>query len=106
MSFPPNVRSGLSTKVFCTVEKGSKPLRFQWKFNGKNIQESDKTVVIATYDDFSVLNVDPVSSKHSGNYTCVVKNQEGEDSYTVPLIVQGNIQILINALHFKIYNKC
>lgn len=93
MSFSSNVRSGLSTKILCTVEKGSKPLHFQWKFNGKDIQDSDKAVVISTYDDFSVLNVDPVSSKHSGNYTCVVKNQEGEDSYTVPLIVQGKVDI-------------
>ncbi|GIY67333.1 titin [Caerostris darwini] len=88
LSFPPNVQTGLSTKVLCTVDRGIKPLEFKWKFNGKDIYNEDSAVLINTYDDFSVLNVDPVSSKYSGNYTCTVTNSHGKDSFTTTLMVQ------------------
>ncbi|GFT48536.1 down syndrome cell adhesion molecule-like protein Dscam2, partial [Trichonephila clavipes] len=89
MSFPPNVQTGLSTKVFCTVDRGLKPLEFKWMYNNREIQNTDSTaVVINTYEDFSVLNIDPISSKHSGNYTCTVTNAHGKDSFTTMLVVQ------------------
>ncbi|GFU50490.1 down syndrome cell adhesion molecule-like protein Dscam2 [Nephila pilipes] len=85
--FPPNARVGLSTKAFCTVEKGSKPLEFYWNFNGKEIHDSDPAILIDRNEDYSVLNINPVSSKHSGNYTCIVKNLHGRDSFTAALVV-------------------
>ncbi|GIY09033.1 hemicentin-1 [Caerostris extrusa] len=85
--FPPNVRVGLPTKAFCTIEKGSKPLQFSWSFGGKEIQDSDSAVLIDKHEDYSVLNINPVSSKHTGNYTCTVQNLHGRDSYTAALIV-------------------
>ncbi|GBL76498.1 Down syndrome cell adhesion molecule-like protein 1 [Araneus ventricosus] len=88
LSFPPNVQTGLSTKVLCTVDRGIKPLEFKWKYNGKDILNDDSAVLINTYEDFSVLNIDPVSSKHSGNYTCTVTNAHGKDSYATGLLVQ------------------
>ncbi|KAG8178108.1 hypothetical protein JTE90_017455 [Oedothorax gibbosus] len=86
--FPQNVRSGLSTKAMCTVERGSKPLEFKWKFNGIEIQNNQPAVMINTYEDFSVINIDPVSSNHGGNYSCTVVNKHGRDSSTAVLLVQ------------------
>ncbi|GFU28490.1 titin, partial [Nephila pilipes] len=89
LSFPPNVQTGLSTKVMCTVDRGIKPLEFKWMYNNRDILNSNPTaVVINTYEDFSVLNIDPISSKHSGNYTCIVTNAHGKDSFTAMLVVQ------------------
>ncbi|CAL1281289.1 unnamed protein product [Larinioides sclopetarius] len=85
--FPTNVRVGLPTKAFCTIEKGSRPLEFTWSFNGRVIHDTDSAVLIDINDDYSVLNINPVSSKHTGNYTCNVKNAFGRDSFTAALIV-------------------
>ncbi|XP_071041666.1 cell adhesion molecule Dscam1 isoform X11 [Parasteatoda tepidariorum] len=82
MSFPPNVRSGLSTKILCTIEKGSRPLKFQWTYNNEH------SVLVSSYDDFSVLNINPVSAAHSGNYTCTVENAYGRDIRTAQLLVE------------------
>ncbi|XP_035229403.1 Down syndrome cell adhesion molecule-like protein Dscam2 [Stegodyphus dumicola] len=86
--FPPNVRSGLSTKAMCTVEKGSKPLEFRWKYNSREIENFDSATLVTTYEDVSILNIDPVSAKHNGNYACIVRNSVGEDSFTTVLVVQ------------------
>ncbi|XP_055939790.1 cell adhesion molecule Dscam2-like isoform X2 [Argiope bruennichi] len=85
--FPTNVRVGLPTKAFCTIEKGSRPLEFTWTFNGKVVHDSDRAVLIDINEDYSVLNINPVSSKHTGNYTCNVKNSFGKDSFTAALTV-------------------
>ncbi|XP_054724330.1 cell adhesion molecule DSCAML1-like [Uloborus diversus] len=87
IAFPPTVKSGWSTKALCTVVKGLKPIQFQWKYNNKDIQGSDSAVVITSYEDFSVINIDPVYSKHSGNYTCIASNAVGEDKFTAVLAV-------------------
>lgn len=87
--FPPNVKSGLSTRTICTVERGEKPLNFIWKYNNREITDSELSVTINSFEDYTVLIIDPVSSKNSGNYTCVVKNVKGEDSFTATLLVQG-----------------
>lgn len=87
--FPHNVKSGLSTKTICTIERGEKPLSFKWKHNNKDIVNSSSPIMINTFLDYTLLVIDPVSSKHGGNYTCIVRNSKGEDSFTAALVVQG-----------------
>lgn len=86
----------MSTKALCAVEKGSKPLEFKWKFNGIEIQSTQSSVLINTYDDYSLLNIDPVSSLHGGNYTCIATNKYGKDTSTAVLLVQGKFLINID----------
>lgn len=87
-AFPPNIQSGKSMKIFCTVEEGQKPLEFQWLYNNGKINQSQISIAINNFEDYSMLIIDPVSVHHAGNYTCSTRNAVGDDSYTTSLVVQ------------------
>lgn len=53
----------------------------------------------------SILAISSVSSRHSGNYTCVARNPAKETTYTAELVVTGNVPTPIfdsNDRHLKI----
>lgn len=39
--------------------------------------------------DYSIIIIDPVEVNSQGNYTCIVSNEFGKDSYTAELLVEG-----------------
>ena len=64
---------------------------FQWSKDNRVI--SDTRVEITSVDKRnSKLTIEKVSSSDSGNYTCNVRNDFGQDSFTVTLIVKGMIR--------------
>ncbi|RWS01960.1 hypothetical protein B4U80_10652 [Leptotrombidium deliense] len=69
--------------------RGSEPLQFNW-FKDRNavVYETGK-VNIETTSQLSTITVDNISQKDTGNYTCVVTNDVGKDSFTLNLIVKG-----------------
>lgn len=69
------------------MKSGAEPV-FTWTKNGQKLsQESGVTIRSdgSRYD--SVLSIDYVKRQNAGNYTCVVSNQYGSDSYTIKLEV-------------------
>ena len=76
--------------VSCAVERGSQPLFFQWFKNGQLINKQSNEYEIKLIDETqSMFKIKKVTSNHSGNYSCNVKNAFGQDNHTVKLIVKG-----------------
>lgn len=76
--------------VTCAISQGDVPLSFKWLKDGLTIP-SDLGVSTRNYDkQTSSLSIENVSSRHSGNYTCIVQNMAGKAVYTAQLLVRGN----------------
>lgn len=74
----------------CIVKFGSKPFYFYWLKNGDSIPNQIGDLQIDSFKDRqSILSIDKVKPNDAGNYTCVVRNEFGQDSHTVLLIVKG-----------------
>ncbi|XP_065334249.1 cell adhesion molecule Dscam2-like isoform X1 [Cloeon dipterum] len=82
---------GERVKVTCSVKRGDMPLTISWiKDRRPIVEHADKNVDVRdTADDSysSILAISSVSSRHSGNYTCVARNPAKETTYTAELVV-------------------
>ncbi|XP_023225212.1 hemicentin-1-like [Centruroides sculpturatus] len=87
-SFPNEVILGQKASVACTAVAGSPPLEFVWQKNGREINPSSK-VIIRSLGEVSVIILEAVSVSDVGNYTCLLKNVIGTDSYTASLFVKA-----------------
>lgn len=84
------LREGMRAAISCQILEGDIPITFKWLRNQKPLPIGGGAQT-RRIDEFSAsLVIEKVSSKHSGNYTCVASNVAGEESFTVPLTVNGN----------------
>lgn len=88
---------GKTISVICTVMSGKSPFTFKWYKNGKILNSE---TIINTQKKVSYLVIDPVEKSSAGNYTCVVSNADGKDSYSDILTVKGEI-VLMSVMHAK-----
>ncbi len=91
-AFDRNVISGQRARVFCQLLEGITPLSFRWSKDGhqlKSVGSESMEYSIEDHEDYSSLVIDPVSGRNSGNYSCLVSNSYGSDTYSSVLIVQG-----------------
>ena len=80
---------GLLVRVSCVVSRGDLPLTITWLKDGLPIP-SELLISTRVFDEYSsVLSIDPVSSKHNGNYTCVARNHAASAFHTAELKIQG-----------------
>ncbi|KAF8793261.1 Titin like protein [Argiope bruennichi] len=84
--FPPAFKEGERGSVICTIRSGDRPVEFNWRKDGNTLSPSS-SVDIQLIKDSSILVIESVTSKSSGNYTCVVSNAFGKDQFTATLIV-------------------
>ncbi|XP_045772179.1 Down syndrome cell adhesion molecule-like protein Dscam2 isoform X1 [Maniola jurtina] len=86
-SFPADLVEGSSIQVLCGITSGDKPVYFSWLKDGQhvppNLQVQEKSL-----DEFSFLIFSHVTSKHSGEYTCVASNSAAEVNHTARLAVK------------------
>ncbi|XP_072938506.1 cell adhesion molecule Dscam2-like [Epargyreus clarus] len=85
--FPEDLVEGSSIQVLCGITSGDKPVYFSWLKDGQHIppglQVEEKTL-----DEFSFLIFSHLTSKHSGEYTCVASNSAAEVNHTARLAVK------------------
>lgn len=84
---------GERASVTCTIRSGDKPIEFQWKKDNQALKEGTN-VEIQSLRDSSIMVIESVTAKSSGNYTCVVTNSKGKDQFTASLTVTGEYCIL------------
>lgn len=80
---------GDSASVSCLVTSGDLPIEFKWLFNKKPISEFAGISTAKMGKRNSVMNIDSVSGKHAGNYTCQASNSASVVNFTAVLIVNG-----------------
>ncbi|XP_028161362.1 Down syndrome cell adhesion molecule-like protein Dscam2 [Ostrinia furnacalis] len=86
-SFPTDLVEGSSVQVLCGITSGDKPVYFSWLKDGQHIPSSLQ-VQEKSLDEFSFLIFSHVTSKHSGEYTCVATNSAAEVNHTARLAVK------------------
>lgn len=79
----------------CTVEEGIGPFQFQWKHNGQSLQ-TNTDHQIETAEDRSMLKIAKITDNDSGNYSCLVTNDFGQDFQQTLLLVKGWIFLSIS----------
>lgn len=78
-----------SASVACLVTTGDMPISFKWFFNNRPVKEFAGITTVKLGNRNSVLNIDSVTGKHAGQYTCEASNQAASVNYTSKLIVNG-----------------
>ncbi|KAJ2948220.1 hypothetical protein O0L34_g10030 [Tuta absoluta] len=86
-TFPTDLVEGSSIQVLCGITSGDKPVYFSWLKDGLHIPPSLQ-VQEKSLDEFSFLIFSHVTSKHSGEYTCVASNSAAEVNHTARLAVK------------------
>ncbi|CAN7943923.1 unnamed protein product, partial [Ixodes pacificus] len=86
--FRKTTKPGETVKTTCFAEAGDPPLTFSWLRNGLDVS-SLKNVQIKSHAEVSVLTISPVDASSAGNFTCIVKNRAGFDSFTSLLEVEA-----------------
>ncbi|KOX73570.1 Down syndrome cell adhesion molecule-like protein Dscam2 [Melipona quadrifasciata] len=101
--FENGVTEGMRTQLMCTTSQGDQPFNITWLMDDKPIQTGNN-IQISDYPPFSsILTINNVSAKHSGNYTCQISNVAGLAEYstslsvavTAPLAFARNIEDLV-----------
>lgn len=85
------VNWGEQVSLFCSVSKGDHPMKIHWTLNNNPItaKSHDGIVITKTGKMISVLSIDSVTAKHSGNYTCVASNRAGTSQLSTRILVNG-----------------
>ena len=80
---------GEFAQVICIVSKGDEPLALTWSLHGAVIssEPSISTTLLGTRT--SMLTIQSVGYRHSGDYTCAAKNLAGSSSSSASLKVNG-----------------
>lgn len=74
--------------VTLTVEAlGLGTLSYQWKKDGEDIDEIQYPNCSGV--ETATLNISPFSSEYEGNYSCLVKDEAGQDIESNPINVKG-----------------
>lgn len=55
----------------CTVNKGDLPMKITWTRNNQSIYTNDGVSISRTNQRISILSIESVRDRHSGDYTCM-----------------------------------
>lgn len=100
--FENGVMEGMRTQLMCSTSEGDQPFNITWLMDDEPIHVKDSggehnvmrntanNIHISDYSPFSsILTINSVTAKHSGNYTCQIKNVAGIVEHTAALFVFG-----------------
>ncbi|CAG2103309.1 unnamed protein product [Medioppia subpectinata] len=80
---------GSRFQVFCTVESGSAPVRFEWSRNGRTLNPSpESNYKIENFDMFSIFTIKAIDTRDAANYSCLATNAIGSDTQFVLLSIK------------------
>lgn len=83
------VNSGEAMSVTCSVIKGDFPMDISWALNGEPITAEQSDITISNSKRVSLLAIDAVAARHTGEYTCTASNRAGAASHSAVLAVNG-----------------
>ncbi|XP_072140442.1 cell adhesion molecule DSCAML1-like [Dermacentor andersoni] len=91
-SFPPEIALGEEVIVLCSVKTGSPADSYSitWQKDGRGIVKTDRVSTSSQTKGSATLLIASLEPEDVGNYTCTASNAFGSDSFTAPLVVNGN----------------
>lgn len=75
-------------QLTCIITKGDLPLKFDW-FLENNLITNSLATTLNVGRQTSLLIIQSVTSRHSGNYTCTATNSAGSSSQSAKLAIKG-----------------
>uniref|UniRef100_A0A1B0DQ84 Ig-like domain-containing protein n=1 Tax=Phlebotomus papatasi TaxID=29031 RepID=A0A1B0DQ84_PHLPP len=75
--------------AYCSVNKGDLPVNIYWTKDGRKVFTNDGILISKTSQRISVLSIESVRDRHSGNYTCWAENNAGSVHHSAQLHVNG-----------------
>ena len=76
-------------QLFCTVIKGDEPLSIRWSLKGEDLGPGPDLTTSQLGPRTSMLMINSVGHRHTGQYTCTVSNDAGQTSVSTELKVNG-----------------
>lgn len=73
----------------------SPPIYFKWLFNSRPVLEFAGISTAKMGKQNSIMTIDSVNGRHSGNYTCQGSNAAMIVNFTAVLIINGIVIILV-----------
>ena len=90
MSFGQDIiDEGSFGQLVCTVIKGDPPFSFTWSLQGDIVHSEPGLTTSQIGGRTSMLMINSVGHRHSGKYTCTVRNVAGQVSVATDLKVNG-----------------
>lgn len=83
------VNEGEFVQVTCNVRSGDSPLTITWSLKGDTISSEPDITTTMIGPRTSILMINYVGYRHSGEYICTARNKAGSDSYSTSLRVNG-----------------
>ena len=83
------VDEGNYGQLLCSVIKGDAPFAFTWSLHGATVHTEPGLTTNQIGGRTSILTIDSIGHRHSGQYTCTVSNQAGQSSKSTELKVNG-----------------
>ncbi|XP_055624194.1 cell adhesion molecule Dscam2 isoform X36 [Toxorhynchites rutilus septentrionalis] len=76
-----------TVSAYCTVSKGDLPIEIVWFLNGRRLFTSDGISINRLNQRLSVVSIESVKDRHSGNFTCSAVNAAGSAQQSAELLV-------------------
>lgn len=79
----------------CAVSKGDQPIKIWWSLSEtdpkeyRNLTTNDGVVITKTSQKVSVLTIEQVQARHTGNYSCFASNRAGTVQHSSYLAING-----------------
>ena len=83
------VDEGNHGMLLCSIVKGDPPFSFTWSLHGDVIHTEPGLNTNQIGGRVSMLTIDSIGHRHSGQYTCTVRNLAGVTSVSTELRVNG-----------------
>ena len=86
-TWPHGIEAGLTVVSINCIAKGGSPLHFRWIKDGHEIASTGR-ISIRSDAEFSSLEIRRLEAADRGNYSCLVSNAVGSDSFTAALDIK------------------
>ncbi|CAG9840564.1 unnamed protein product [Diabrotica balteata] len=83
------VHSGQYVQVSCSVTEGDLPIKIDWELNNDMVHNIPEISITPVGKRTSSLEIEAVTYKHAGNYTCIATNTAGIATFRTELHVNG-----------------
>ena len=94
-------RIGDTVSLKCEIS--GNPIPSGTWYNGSIQIKDEGRFLVETAEDFSELEIEGVQKTDEGEYTCVVKNDFGQDKCSVKLTVAGKLSVNIADVTYLVF---
>lgn len=98
--FPKSIQQGMRARLTCSIMQGDPPFTFSWFKDGRKLDPSTLSLSLRSDDYSTDLTFHRLTTKHNGNYTCLVKNDVANISHSSTLFLDGNVHSTLHSTHF------